>query len=367
MGITVLGPDVNESQSGFAVNQKGEIRFGLAGLKGVGEAAIENILQERRNNGPFKNVFDLVKRINQRSVNKKSLESLVYSGAFDCFTEMHRGQYFYAPPGDVVTGLERIIRFGNMVQTAATQNTNSLFGDMLMPEIAVPKIPVCEPWTLTKLLEHEKDVTGMYMSGHPLDHYRFELRHYDIMKLGDFNEYKDTIAMQPNPGRNVKIAGLVTGAQHRIAKNGNKYGSFVIEDYTGNTEFTLFRDDYVKMSDYFKPGNCVCVVGNFGLSFDRSEYRFRVLNVYLIESLKQLLTKQVHIVMHPKDVTAGMIEFMQKNQKRNPGNTRLKLSLVEDKEDLKVSLFTLEKGISMNDDLVEYLEANPGWEVQVVS
>jgi DNA polymerase III subunit alpha len=367
MGQKVLGSDVNESQSGCAVNPVGEIRFGLAGLKGVGEAAVENILDERKKNGPFKSVFDLIKRVNQRSVNKKSLESLIYSGAFDCFKEMHRAQYFFAPPGDVVTGLERIIRFGNMVQTATTQSSNSLFGDLLMPEIATPKIPPCEPWNLTELLEHEKEVTGMYMSGHPLDHHKFELRHYDIMPLGEFNEYKDTIAIQSNPGRHIKIAGLVVGAQHRIAKNGNKYGSFTIEDYTGNTEFPLFRDDYVKMGDYFKPGNSVCVVGNFGLGFDRSEYRFRVLNVYLIESLKQLLTKQLHVVMHPKDVNDELIDFIQQNLKKNPGKACLRLSMREEKEALRISLFTRDKGFTMNDELADYLLGHPDWEIQVTA
>jgi DNA polymerase III subunit alpha len=367
MGVKVLGSDVNESLSGCAVNAAGEIRFGLAGLKGVGEAAVENILEERKKNGVYKSVFDLIKRVNQRSVNKKSLESLIYSGAFDCFKEMHRAQYFFAPPGDVVTGLERIIRFGNQVQTNQTQSSNSLFGDMLMPEIAVPKIPNCEPWNLTELLEHEKEVTGMYMSGHPLDHHRFELKHYDILPLGEFNEYKDSISMQPNPGKLIRIAGLVVGAQHRIAKNGNKYGSFIIEDYTGNTEFPLFRDDYVKMGDYFKPGNSVCVVGNFGLGFDRTEYRFRVQNVYLIESLKQLMTKQLHVTLHPKDINEDLIAFFQKNVKKNPGGARLRLSMREEKQDLRVSLFTLEKGFTMNDEMAGYLMEHPDWEVQVTA
>jgi DNA polymerase III subunit alpha len=367
MGVKVLGSDVNESLSGCAVNAAGEIRFGLAGLKGVGEAAVENILEERKKNGVYKSVFDLIKRVNQRSVNKKSLESLIYSGAFDCFKELHRAQYFHVPPGDVVTGLERIIRFGNQVQTNQTQSSNSLFGDMLMPEIAVPKIPNCEPWNLTELLEHEKEVTGMYMSGHPLDHHRFELKHYDILPLGEFNEYKDSISMQPNPGKLIRIAGLVVGAQHRIAKNGNKYGSFIIEDYTGNTEFPLFRDDYVKMGDYFKPGNSVCVVGNFGLGFDRTEYRFRVQNVYLIESLKQLMTKQLHVTLHPKDINEDLIAFFQKNVKKNPGGARLRLSMREEKQDLRVSLFTLEKGFTMNDEMAGYLMEHPDWEVQVTA
>lgn len=367
MGLPVLGPDVNESQKGFSVNGRGEIRFGLGGLKGVGDAAIENILLERRKDGPFKNVFDLVKRVNQRNVNKKSLESLICSGAFDTFKEMHRGQYFHIPPGETITGLDRIIRFGNMVQSAETQITSSLFGDMLMPEIATPKIANCEPWNLTEQLEKEKEVTGMYMSGHPLDHYRFELRYYDMMPLNEFNDYKETISARPNPGKHIRIAGLVVTAQHRIARNGNKYGSFVIEDYKGNTEITLFRDDYVKMADYFKPGNSVCISGTFGMNFDRTEYRFKVLNVYLIESVKQLLTRQVVISMPASGLNTELIDFFQKNLKKNPGNSRLRFNLSDNRGDLKVNLFTLEKGVTMNDELAEYIIDHPDLEVNIMS
>lgn len=367
MGLTVLGPDVNESQSGFSVNTKGEIRFGLAGLKGVGEAAVENILEERKKGGAFKTVFDLARRVNQRNVNKKSLESLICSGAFDTFKEMHRAQYFFVPPGETLMGLDRIIRFGNMVQTATTQTTNSLFGDLLMPEIATPKISNCEPFSLTEQLEREKEVTGMYMSGHPLDHYRFELQYYDMMPISEFNEYKEHIATKPNPGKHLRIAGLVVSAAHRIARNGNKYGSFVIEDYKGNTEIALFRDDYVKLADYFKPGNSVVVAGTFGLSYDKTEYRFKVLNVYLIESVKQLLTRQVLISLPAAGLKTEMIEFFQNNLKKNPGNARLRFNFSDSRNELKVNLFTLEKGIVMNDELVEYLEENPELEVSITS
>src|SRR6201985_3034534 len=161
MGLKVLGPDINESKHGFAVNQKGEIRVGLGGLKGVGEAAVESIIGERAKDGAYHSMFDLIKRINQRAVNKKTLESLAYAGSFDCFRELHRAQYFHIPQGDTSSGLEKIIKFGNVYKTNSTQTSNSLFGDLTMPEIAVPKIPTCEPWSLTELLNYEKDVTGM--------------------------------------------------------------------------------------------------------------------------------------------------------------------------------------------------------------
>ncbi|HZE86116.1 MAG TPA: DNA polymerase III subunit alpha, partial [Puia sp.] len=143
MGLKVLGPDINESKKGFAVNPRGEIRVGLGGLKGVGEAAVESIIEERVKGGGYTSMFDLIKRVNQRTVNKKTLESLAYAGGFDCFTELHRAQYFFMPSGDTSTGLEKIIKFGNVYQTNSTQNSNSLFGDLVMPDIATPKIPNC--------------------------------------------------------------------------------------------------------------------------------------------------------------------------------------------------------------------------------
>src|SRR4051812_18001163 len=170
MGLQVLGPDINESQRGFAVNKKGEIRFGMMGLKGVGENAIDCILEERKKNGPFTSIFDLAKRVNLRAVNKRSMESLAYSGAFDCFP-YHRAQYFTCAKDTTQTGLDIIVQFGQRYQAQAQTTSNSLFGDLVMVDIPTPQLPKVEPWTLTELLDYEKEVTGMFMSGHPLDHF----------------------------------------------------------------------------------------------------------------------------------------------------------------------------------------------------
>ncbi len=214
MGIKVLGPDINESLKGFAVNKAGEIRFGLGGLKGVGEAAVESIITERKKGGPYPNIFDFIKRINQRAVNKKTLESLAYAGGFDCFTEHHRAQYFVIPEGETVTGLERVIKYGQIIATQNSSTANTLFGDLpITMEIPPPRIPDCNPWPLIVQLDHEKEVTGMFLSGHPLDHYRFEMKHYNVTSIADFNEFKEEIKMQTNPGRMFRILALVTGVQ----------------------------------------------------------------------------------------------------------------------------------------------------------
>ncbi|MBS4064746.1 MAG: DNA polymerase III subunit alpha [Chitinophagaceae bacterium] len=367
MGIKVLGPDINESQIGFAPNKKGEIRFGLGGLKGVGEAALESIIDERNKRGAFKDVFDFIKRINQRTVNKKSLESLVYGGAFDCFTAYHRAQYFHVMPGDTVNTLERIINFGNRYQANIQSNSNTLFGDSMMMEIPTPKIANCEEWTLTQKLDFEKEVTGMFISGHPLDHFRFELQFYKIMPLADFNEFKEAITLHANPFQQFRLAGLVTTHNQRVTKTGKQFGICTIEDYSGNTEFALFGEDYVKFKDHFTPGAVVFVTGSFKTRWNKTdEFEFKISSVLLLETVKRTLTRQLVIDVEPRFVTEEMIAFVEKNVKKNPGKSSLRINLLEPKENWKISMLSVEKGFEMNDDMAEFLLSKPEFNVNVV-
>ncbi len=367
MGLKVLGPDVNESKNGFAVNKKGEIRFGMSGLKGVGENAIENLVAERIKAGPYKSIFDLIKRVNQRSVNKKSLESLAYSGAFDCFPEMHRAQYFHLPDSDHSTGLEKIVKFGNVYQTSITQTTNSLFGDFVMPEISTPKIPPCEPWALIELLDYEKEVTGMYMSGHPLDHFRFEIKNYGITALNDFIETKDATIIAPNPNKQYRIAGLVIEAQHRVTKTGRNFGILTLEDYTGKTELPLWSDDYMKFKDYLDKGKNVMVTGFFKSNWKGDGFEFKVSAICLLESVKQNLTKQLIIDVEARHLNDKMIGFIESNVKKHPGRSALKFCITDVKQQLKVSLHSLDTGFTMNEELAGFLADNPELEVQVLT
>ena len=365
MGLKVLGPDINESLKGFAVNKKGEIRFGLGGLKGVGEAAIESIIHERKN-GAYKDIFDFIKRVNQRTVNKKSIESLAYSGAFDCFKNIHRAQYFYVPNGDTMNGIERIIRFGNVYQTNKQQSSNSLFGDSVMPEIATPKLPACEEWTLTEKLDHEKDVTGMFMSGHPLDHFKFELRYYGIMQLSEFNEVKEsTTLIAANANRNFRIAGLVIDAQHRVTRTGRNFGALTIEDFSGKTELMLWSDDYVRFQNYLEKGKNLLINGFFKQRYNSEQFEFKVTSITLLEMAKQTLTRQLEINIEPASVTKEFVTFIEKNVRENPGKSSLRFNIYEPAENLKVTMYTLEKGFTMNDEMAGYLLDNPDVEINV--
>lgn len=367
MGQMVLGPDINESKKGFAVNTKGEIRFGLGGLKGVGESAVESIIEEREKNGHYVSVFDMIKRINQRAVNKKTLENLVYAGAFDCFREMHRAQYFNIATGETIPAIEKIIRFGNIYQTNASGSTNTLFGDFEMPDVVPPKIPNCEPWTLTELLEHEKDVTGMFMSGHPLDHFKFEIQHYGITKLGEFNEIKEAITLQPNPGKSFRLAGLVVEAHHRVTKTGRQFGSFFIEDYTGKSEFMLWSDDYVKYSQFLEKGKNLFITGSFRQRFNKSEFEFKVEKITMLENIKQTLTRQLVMELEARLVNEKLMSFLQENVKKHPGRTGLKFMITEPRMNARVSLFSRETGFEMNDEMAAWLYENGDITVQVLT
>ncbi|MGG9962965.1 DNA polymerase III subunit alpha [Ferruginibacter sp. SUN106] len=366
MGLTVLGPDINESQNGFAVNKKGEIRFGFSGLKGVGEKAIEDIIIERDKHGAFKSIFDLAKRCNSKSVNKKSMESLAYSGAFDCFTDVIRAQYFYAAPGDV-SGLEKIVKFGNVFQSQAASTTNTLFGDLAMPEIMPPKLSVCEPWPLVQQLDYEKEVTGMYISGHPLDNYKFELKHYNITSLADYVEFKNSVNSNPNPAKQFRVAGLVIDAAHRLTKTGKNFGILTIEDFSGKAEFMLWSEDYVKYQNYLEKGMIVLVEGGFKQRYNSNEYQFALSKIHLLETVKTALTKQVVIDVQPQFVNADFINFIDQNIKANPGKTSIKFNVKDLRNNHKVGMYSLEKGFTMNDEMAVFLNGNVDVEVSVVT
>jgi DNA polymerase-3 subunit alpha len=366
MGLKVLGPDINESQNGFAVNQKGEIRFGFSGLKGVGENAIQNIIDERTKHGPYASIFDLAKRVNHRNANKKSMESLVYSGAFDCFKDITRAQYFFQAPGDV-QGLEKILKFGSIFQAQNASASNTLFGDLQMPDIVQPKLAVCEPWPLAVQLDYEKEVTGMFMSGHPLDNYKFEMKHYNITPLADYVEFKAAVNTHANPAKSFRLAGLVVDAQHRLTKKGKNFAVLSLEDYSGKAEFMLWSEDYVKYTNYLDKGLIVMIEGAFRQRYDGQSYDFSINKLHLLDTVKSTLTKQVIIEVQPQFINEDMLEFIDANVKANPGKTTIKFNIIDNRNKFKIGMKSLEKGVLMNDDLASYLNENKDIEVSVVT
>ena len=234
-------------------------------------------------------------------------------------------------------------------------------------EIPPPRLPDCASWPLTVQLDHEKEVTGMFLSGHPLDHYKFEMRHYGITPVADFNEFREAIRMHPNPNRMFRILGLVAEAQHKIARSGNKYGNFVIEDYSGKTELVLFSEDYLKLTPYLQQGSTVFLTGHFKQRYNKEEFEFKVTSVSLAETMKKHLTRQVNIEVHPQDINSELIGFVEKNIRQFPGSATLKFILAEPRENLKISLVNGNGGFEMNEDFIQFLQTRPELEVQVVT
>ena len=365
MGLQVLGPDVNESNNGFAVNNKGEIRFGFSGLKGVGENAIENIIDERNKHGHFRDIFDLVKRVNLRAVSKKSLESLIYSGAFDCFKDMHRAQYFYTAPGDAPC-LEKILKFGAIYQSNTASSSNTLFGDLQMPDIVAPKLSPCVPWQLIEQLDFEKDVTGMYMSGHPLDNFKFELKHYNITPLADFVDVKNATGVVPT-SKQFRMAGLVIDAQHRLTKTGKSFGILHLEDFSGKAEFMLWSEDYAKYTHYMEKGMILMIEGAFKQRYNSDNYEFKIIKLHLLETVKSTLTKQLIIDVAPDAVDEAFVGFIESNIKSHPGKSTIRFQITEPLKQLKVSMYTMEKGFTMNDEMAVFLNNDKNLEVSVLT
>lgn len=365
MNIVALGPDINESEQGFSVNKKGEIRIGLSGIKGVGDAAIANIIEERKKNGSFESIFDLVKRVNLRAVNKKSLENLAMAGCFDCFEGMHRSRFFHIAKGELQSALEKIVRFGSEYQSQLNNSVATLFGDMHMETLAQPELPDCEPWSLIERLEKEKEVIGLYLSGHPLDNYKFELSHYNISRIADVLEYRDTLILKGGNNKIVHFAGLVNSANHRVTKKGSRFGSFVIEDYNSNIEITLWSEDYARFNPLLEKGNMVYISGIFKQRFENDEFRLQVQEVILLESLMKLHTKKVEVKMVAGGVTEAVVNFLEKNIRENPGKSQMKISIYEPHSKYIVNLVRASGGVTMNAALAGFLNQNPSMELKV--
>jgi DNA polymerase-3 subunit alpha len=348
MELPVLGPDVNESLKGFSVPSGNTIRFGMNAVKGVGEAAVEDIIREREESGPYISVYDFICRINQKTVNKKTLESLVLAGAMDSFKELHRAQYFFAPPVDPVSGLERLVRFGNQVQGAKVMTSNSLFGEVAMPEIKPPVMPECEPWNISEKLEREKEVVGIYISAHPLDGFKFELQHYGFMPVNQ---------LEANKGKTVRLAGYISDVQHRVTKKGTKFGSFNLNDYSGFQEFTLWEKDYLQYNQFLETGQKVVIQGVWG------EHRFRpgvmefsIQSITLLSGIRKSLTKRISIGLKMEQLDESLIAFLMQNIKSSPGNTELCIQVRDDDAEHKIRLRTNGQKFYPDDAFVQFLE-----------
>ena len=242
MGLEVLGPDVNESFRKFTVNDQGAVRFGMGAVKGVGSNAVKTIVENRKD-GPYRSVFDLAKRLDLRAANKKTFESLALAGGFDSFTGTHRAQYF-KDEGDGITFLEKAVKYGAKFQENENSAQVSLFGESSEVQIPEPLVPPCEEWGTMEKLKREKEVVGIYISGHPLDDFKYEMDNFCNGKISDFNN------LEANVNKEIAVGGVITDVQHRTSKNGKLWATFMIEDFEESHEFRMFGEEYLKFRHF---------------------------------------------------------------------------------------------------------------------
>lgn len=346
MKVKTLGPDVNESSVLFIVNKEGQIRFSLTAIKGVGSAAVEAIIAEREANGPFINIFDMVKRVNLQSVNRKCFESLAYAGAFDSFGPV-RSTYLHMVPGEDIMVLEKALKFGQSFQRDKESTAVSLFGEALSEEVPEPELPEVEPLSLIEKLTMEKEYTGIYLSGHPLDDFKLEVEHLTNCKVTEVEDRKN---------RDLAIAGIVTKVAHRVTKTNRPFGLFTIEDYDGSLELALFNEDYLRNKHFLEEGQMLFIKGAYKQRFkDSAQYEFKVNTIELLAEVRNRYNFDLTLKLAIDDVSAEVIGTIEKICKENPGGSELKLKLLDMQERVSLPLFSRTYKVDVNNQLIDQL------------
>lgn len=370
LGLSVLEPDVNESELSFTVNSKGAIRFGLGGIKGVGEGAVDAIISEREKNGKYTSIFDFLERVNLQSCNKKTIENLAKAGAFECFDDIYREQFFGTDEiGN--TGMELLMNYGNKWQADKAVNSNSLFGDLADAiEIKHPDLPQVPRWDTIERLNKEKDLIGIYLSAHPLDEYEFELREFCNVTTNELSQFEkwrkpeeraeaekrikielaendeemderpiipsEFIAAHKNQA--CLLGGLITSAEQRISQKGNPYGRYTIEDYSGSYEFALFGNAYTNFGHLLLKDLYVLVQGvvqqrGAGQKWfregpdEKAEFEFVVQSVETLNETQKKRSEGIQIRLALEAVTPELIDELADKIKENPGQGRLHVTV----------------------------------------
>jgi DNA polymerase-3 subunit alpha len=334
MGISVLRPDINESAASFTVTKDGIIRFGMAAIKGVGEAAVLQIVAEREKNNYFSNIFNFVKRIVLKSVNKRSIEALAKAGAFDGFPNTHRAQYFYTEGDNSGIYIEKVIKHGAAYQQQQNSLQVSLFGDTEMFEVQDPEMPQCTPWTMPVQLKYEKEVTGFYISGHPLDDFATTMDRYCKVTVDEvrnnMDKYKD---------QQLTFAGMITDSSQKLTKNGDPFGTFTVEDFSGNMNMVLFSETYLKRKHMLEIGN------NIFLTIRIEERRYqpgtlqiKVVDISLLSEVMGKLSKAVAVHIMAPNINDSIISKIVEISKTHHGETPLQMSITDPDNNVNIRL-----------------------------
>jgi DNA polymerase III subunit alpha len=345
MNLAVKGPDVNESNVRFAVNEKSDVRFALSAIKGVGEAAVESLIEEREKGGKFKDLFDFVRRVNLRTVSKKVMESLAQAGAFDSFG-LSRATFF-APSDKYDSFIEHLLKYGQGYQQQKNSSVNSLFGEAASDTMmTTPTIPKVEEWNLIQKLNYEKDCVGIYLSGHPLDDFKMEMgfANTTLEKIADIR------------GQKIKLAVFVSAAQQRVAQNGNPWGFFTIQDYSGSYEFRLFKENYARFAPILQVGASVFIEGEMRTRFNSEEYELNIKEVRFLGGLSDDLTESITVMIPIEQISHQMIEDLDVICRKHKGKHKLKVQFLDATNRQTLHLFSPDKKVNANGDFILDIE-----------
>lgn len=353
MGLTVLGPDVNESFHKFTVNDQGAIRFGMGAVKGVGSSAVATIVEHRKD-GKYKSVFDLAKRIDLRSANKKAFENLALAGGFDSF-DTHRAQYLHHD-GDGVMFVEKVLRYAARYQETQNSAQVSLFGDSSEVQIPEPEVPPCEEWGTMKKLKQEKEVVGVYISGHPLDDFKIEMTSFANCKVSDFNHLENYL------NKEMCFGGVVSDVQHRESKAGKGWAIFTVEDYEDSYDFKIFGEEYLKWRHFLVPNSFIYgrVLVKEGWTNretgKKSEPRLQYNSIQLLHDVMENHGKKLTLSFPLSDLKDGRIDSLKNLIKAHKGEKQLFFVVYENDEKIRLTMPSRKHKINISKELLDELE-----------
>ena len=361
MGIKVMGPDVNESRRKFSVNSHGHIRFGLCAIKGVGENAVQSIIDEREANGPFKSIFDLVERVNLTACNRKNLECLAASGAFDEFPDHIEREQYLGVNSKGEQFLEALVKYGNRYQIDKNMAQVSLFGEQGMAEIPHPEIPEGGNWSTLERLNRERELVGIYLSAHPLDEYAVILNEFCNTKAEEFANI-DNIK-----NRKVTFGGIVSEPP-RVGqtKKGNPYGIVKIEDFTGTAEFPFFGDDWIQKQYYFAQGTFLYITGSCKpKKWKPEELEFVIGDIQLLPEIKNKIIKSITLTFDVMNFTQEALEYLIEYAEKHPGECKLQFCIKDIENEFSLELVSKKYSIAIDQQFIDYIKSTPSIEYKL--
>ncbi|TNE29426.1 MAG: DNA polymerase III subunit alpha [Bacteroidetes bacterium] len=356
MHIPVLLPDVNESSYVFTVNDEGAIRFGLGGMRGVGGNAVDHLVAERKKNGEYKGIFDFLKRVDLRIVNRKTIESLALGGAFDSFENEHRAIYFADEMGDGRSFLERAIKYAQNVKASEESAQVSLFGESSEVQIPEPPLPDVEKWSRIQQLNREKEVNGMYLSSHPLDDFRYEINAFCSHNVEAFVDERALV------GREIHVAGIVTDVQHRVSKNGKEFGFFTLEDLRGSHEFRLFGEPYLRFKHFLVTNQMIYMKAKVSKrSWEKDGEVIERINVdifdmKLLQEIMEELSKSLDVSLRLDELDEYLMDKIEAALTRHPGKKKVAFHVIDSTENIAVKLPSRTRRVEISKELLDQLQ-----------